>query len=486
MNLIQIQERLKGLPTQAVVSYANGGNPDVPPYLALAELQRRNDVEQAAKKATPPDMSVKDRVESKAMEQASNQLMADQARQQQGGQQLAQQLAQPREEIPEGVPQPNQLESVPTYANGGITRLPTGNMFNFDSGGIVAFAEGDYVKNPFTEEEKPKQEKKSQPKGIATQQPKASPDYTRMAVEQAMQDVPMPRSPMELLEERKKTSPILQKPLGADYESRLRGLEEQDIKNQQAFQERQEAQKKRDFWNSLIAAGEATRSGGNVFGGFGSAYNAAQAAADERYARQEAQRRQQSMDMARLNFEIANLRRAEERGDIEAMAKHEQKIAEIKQNMAQNRATVLGHAATAQEAERSHRATEALQAQQIAQSASASKAYAQTEIQKNLALIQQLYPNLPIDQQLDKAKDLSSAAIRSEGALDVAKQKEEAAIRAKYQPLIQMAKDEASKQKLIQEMEEAIRRSKSGGIASIPTAPPNTGKGQWGPAQVVR
>ncbi|NBS70107.1 hypothetical protein EBT31_14530, partial [bacterium] len=288
------------------------------------------------------------------------------------------------------------------------------------------------------------------------------------------------------LEERKKTSPILQKPLGADYESRLRGLEEQDIKNQQAFQERQEAQKKRDFWNSLIAAGEATRSGGNVFGGFGSAYNAAQAAADERYARQEAQRRQQSMDMARLNFEIANLRRAEERGDIEAMAKHEQKIAEIKQNMAQNRATVLGHAATAQEAERSHRATEALQAQQIAQSASASKAYAQTEIQKNLALIQQLYPNLPIDQQLDKAKDLSSAAIRSEGALDVAKQKEEAAIRAKYQPLIQMAKDEASKQKLIQEMEEAIRRSKSGGIASIPTAPPNTGKGQWGPAQVVR
>ena len=94
--------------------------------------------------------------------------------------------------------------------------------------------------------------------------------------------------------------------------------------------------------------------------------------------------------------------------------------------------------------------------------------------------------HLPIDQQLDKAKDLSSAAIRSEGALDVAKQKEEAAIRAKYQPLIQMAKDEASKQKLIQEMEEAIRRSKSGGIASIPTAPPNTGKGQWGPAQVVR
>ncbi len=488
MNLIQIQERLKGLPTQAVVSYANGGNPDVPPYLALAELQRRNDVEQSAQTATPPDMSVKDRVERKAMEQASNQLMADQARQQQGGQQLAQQLAQPREEIPEGVPQPNQLESVPTYANGGITRLPTGNMFNFDSGGIVAFAEGDYVKNPFAEEEKPKQEKKSQSKGIATQQPKASPDYTRMAVEQAMQDVPMPRSPVEILEEKKKTSPILQQPLGQSYEQKIRDREQQDIKDQQAFEERQQSARKRNFWQSLINAGEASRLGGgisSVLGGFGSSMSAAQAAEEERAARQEALRRQQSMDMARLDFELNNLRRAEERGDIEAAAKHEAKIAEIKQKIQADKANVLGHAATAQEAERSHRATEALQAQQIAQSASASKAYAQTEIQKNLALIQQLYPNLPIDQQLDKAKDLSSSAIRSEGALDVAKQKEVAAIRARYQQLIQMAKDEASKQKYITEMNEAIARV-TGGIASIPTAPPNTGKGQWGPAQVVR
>ena len=398
MNLIQIQERLKDIPTATIVSYANGGNPEVPPYLALAELQRRNDMQKSA--AVPPDMSVKERAEKTAMEQAATQLAADQARQQQGGQQLAQQLAQPREEVPEGIPQPQRPEPMQPapqeipLAAGGITRLPTGNMFNFDSGGIVAFAGGDYVDNPF-KDEPPKEENKTrsaQPRQQATRQQvrQAPPDYTRMAVEEAMRDIPMPRSPMDILEERKKTSPVLQKPLGADYESRLRGLEEQDIRNQQAFQERQEAQKKRDFWNALIAAGEATRSGGNVFGGFGSAYNAAQAAADERFARQEAQRRQQSMDMARLNFEITNLRRAEERGDIEAMAKHEQNIAEIKQKIAQNRATVLGNAATADETRRSHLATEDIQRQQIAQNAMASKAYAQTEIQKNLDLIRQL------------------------------------------------------------------------------------------------
>jgi hypothetical protein len=478
MNLIQIQERLKELPIKDVVAYANSADPNlVPPFLALTEIERRNSAQQAAVK--PPDMSVKERAEKTAMEQAATQLAADQARQQQGGQQLAQQLAQPREEVPEGIPQPSQGVRL---AAGGITRLPTGNMFNFDSGGIVAFAGGDYVDNPFKDEVL-KEENKTrsvQPRQQATRQQvrQAPPDYTRMAVEEAMRDIPMPRSPMDILEERKKTSPVLQKPLGADYESRLRGLEEQDIKNQQAFQERQEAQKKRDFWNALIAAGEATRSGGNVFGGFGTSYNAAQAAADERYARQEANRRQQSMDMARLNFEITNLRRAEERGDIEAMARHEQNIAEIKQKIAQNRATVLGAAETAQESKRAHLATEDINRQQIAQSAAASKAYAQTEIQKNLDLIRQLYPNLPIDQQIEKAKGLSSASMRSEGALDVAKQKEVANIRAYFEKLIGAAKDEASRQRFIAQMNEAIARA-TGGIGSLPTEPPKTGAGQW-------
>ena len=45
MNLVQIQERLKDMPLQAVMQYANGMNPEVPPYLALGELNRRKKVE---------------------------------------------------------------------------------------------------------------------------------------------------------------------------------------------------------------------------------------------------------------------------------------------------------------------------------------------------------------------------------------------------------------------------------------------------------
>lgn len=492
MNLIQIQEHLKELPTSNVVSYANGSNPDVPPYLALAELQRRNNVQQSAQQATPPEMSVKDQVERKALEQSANQLMADQARQQQGGQQLAQQLAQPREEIPENVPQPQQPESVPTYADGGIASVPVGDIFKFDGGGIVAFAGGgtDTVENPFYEkEEKRKEEPKATKARQEVRQPvKQEPDYLRMSVEEAMKEPTMPRSPIDILEERKKTSPVLQKPLGADYEEAIKRRSEQDIKDQEAFQQRQQDARKRNFWQSLIEAGEASRLGGgigNVLGGFGRSYNAAQAAEDERTARQEALRRQQGLEVAKLNAEIQNLRRAEERGDIEAAARHEAEIAKIKQKLSETRAATFGQAATTQEHIHHDRATEALQARQIAASLSQAGIYARTELEKNLALVQRLYPTLSVDQQLEKAKELSSAAIRGEGAMDVAKQKEEAAIRAKYLPMIQMAeqaKDTARRDRLIQEMEEAVRRAKgAGGIANLPQ-----GGGQgWGKAEKV-
>lgn len=48
LNLVQLQEQLKGLPMQAVMQYANGQNPQVPPYVALAELNRRKQIESAA------------------------------------------------------------------------------------------------------------------------------------------------------------------------------------------------------------------------------------------------------------------------------------------------------------------------------------------------------------------------------------------------------------------------------------------------------
>jgi hypothetical protein len=129
MNLVQIQERLKDMPTQAIMSYANGMNPEVPPYLALGELNRRKQMEQ--KSAQAPTGTVKDNIEQ---QMATMQMQA--AKQRQMAQQMAQQGAQAQMPVPPGVPEP-QMQAMPE--DSGVATLPTGEM-EFGSGGIVAFA----------------------------------------------------------------------------------------------------------------------------------------------------------------------------------------------------------------------------------------------------------------------------------------------------------------------------------------------------------
>lgn len=135
MNLVQINERLKEMPLQAVQRYANGMNPEIPPYLALGELQRRETMHKQAATAQGaamgPQPSVKEQIEQKAG------LMA---LQQQQAQQAQQQMMQTRPgPVPANVPQPEDQPEL-AMASGGIARLPVrSGMFDFASGGIIAF-----------------------------------------------------------------------------------------------------------------------------------------------------------------------------------------------------------------------------------------------------------------------------------------------------------------------------------------------------------
>jgi hypothetical protein len=139
MNLVQINERLKDLPMQVVQQYANGMNPEVPPYLALGELQRRElsqkQMATAQGAQQGPQPSVKEQVEQKAG------LMQLQQMQQQ---QMAQQQAQPRGPmpVPAGVPQPEDQPEV-MMARGGLAGIPVRrDMFEYAGGGIIAFQAG--------------------------------------------------------------------------------------------------------------------------------------------------------------------------------------------------------------------------------------------------------------------------------------------------------------------------------------------------------
>jgi hypothetical protein len=146
MNLIQVQEHLKDMPMRAIMEYANGKNPQVPPYLALGELNRRKQMEQSARTGTPPDGTVKDKLEKELTGQATDLMQAGAAKQAQSNEQLQQSLMGQPQPVPEGTPQPPQPEEpmpeMQQMAAGGLTSLPTGGMFKFaGGGGVVAFAD---------------------------------------------------------------------------------------------------------------------------------------------------------------------------------------------------------------------------------------------------------------------------------------------------------------------------------------------------------
>lgn len=106
MNLTKILDDLKYLPNQAIMAYANGQNPEVPPFMALAELNRRKNMEQQYQNAAsnPNQPSVKEQVE--------------------------QSVATPNQ--PQGIaPQP-----------------PSAGMTTMRAGGIAKFAQGGATQDP--------------------------------------------------------------------------------------------------------------------------------------------------------------------------------------------------------------------------------------------------------------------------------------------------------------------------------------------------
>ena len=467
MNLIQIQDRLKQLPKdqktmELLANYANGASREVPPYMALAEIQRRNKDEDS-KPVQEPKKTVNEQEQDKALKQSADLMVAQGAQQKQGIEQLQSALSQNQGAVAPGTPQP-QEQQIPEQemaqqempqqempqqtpppmqaAEGGIMRLPVkDDMFNFDGGGIVAFAGGNVV------------------------------DYKSKAAEYLDKQPNLPKTYMDAMEEAKLKNPELAQPAGQATERGIQALKAQDEANAGKFDERERAAQKQAFWDSLIAAGENTRgmSGfGGLGAGFGKASSAARAAADERRARQEALQREQSLNMLKLNAEIENLRRAEQRGDVAEQQKSITKIAEIqntvdaaKANLGVNLGQLATQEGTLEESIRAHKANEILQGQQIG----ATRSLYAPEVQKNYEFLKRLYPNLTNDQLIEKSVGMTKQAISNEGRLDAVMAAKVAEIRKDYEKKIlnaQQMKDPTLVNALIQQQNDAIARATAG------------------------
>jgi len=446
MNLIQIQEHLKDMPMRAIMEYANGKNPQVPPYLALGELNRRKQMEQSARTGTPPEGTVKDKLEKEITGQATDLMQAGAARQAQSNEQLQQSLMGQPQPVPEGTPQPPQQEEempemaqqMPQMAAGGLTTLPTNDMFKFSGGGgVVAFANGDVVEDKAKEELARAQMRGDReavsdilnkmgaagydvatliPRGLAgavdtalirparalsgkeipylgsmidTSTATPAMDELRRGQQSRAPNVPtspndqsaaetarllrqnagasgiasvaappappmppmpapgggipagikMPGAPSftapdpeaynKKLAEFKQANPGM---AGAGFEALLNKMAQQDEADRGRVSEQEKARTRSDFFQALIAAGEATRGQkglGALLGGFGKSAGAAEAAAFERADAQAKMRRDQEMGMAKMRAELEAARRAEARGDFEAAFKHKQDAEKI-------------------------------------------------------------------------------------------------------------------------------------------------------------
>ena len=454
MNLIKIQNELKQLPQdpetmELLADYANGSSIQVPPFLALSEIQRRNAAEEKAKISEVPEGTVNEQAQAKAMKQSADLMTAQQAQQQQGAQQLQSALSQGQGQVAPGTPQPQgqEIPQQPTMqaAEGGIMRLPVrDDMFNFADGGIVAFAKGDVV------------------------------DYKAKAAEYLDKQPNLPKTYMELMEEAKLKNPELAQPAGQATERQIQELKAQDQANAGKFNEREEATKRQAFWDSLIAAGENTRGQagiGALMGGFGKSASAAKAAADERRARQEAAQREQQMNIIKLNAEIENLRRAEQRGDVAEQQKSIAKIAEIqntveaaKSNLGVNLGTLGVQEAQQEEAKRHNIAAEGLQSQQIG---ATQKLYA-PEVQKNYEFLKRLYPDLTNDQLLEKSIGMMKQSIANEGRLNATQMESLRKIEDKYRNLLSMYANDPKKLAEVQAQKDAEVRNVTGGVAGLP------------------
>jgi len=367
MNLIQIQEHLKDLPTQAIMGYANGQNPEVPPYMALGEMNRRKAMEQRAAQA--PDTSVKEKLESELNQQLAlpgvgqgmNMRINPEgmpqpmpAAQPQMAPQMPRMQNPPmaRPMPPQQMAQPGSIPAgAPGMAAGGLAELPVRkDIFNYAPGGIVAFADESNEQlvlppgTPYSATESG-----TYSSGDGGGDGNLPVDLANQILRKRLMgqvDLPQPvdreKAIAEVLAQKPELAPFINKLPGEALTKLATQLEEQNQAQRARFKEGEGRQGLAALSNALIAAGEATRGQkgmgglGAAFGGFGKSYNAATAAEEERAAKQQALERAQTIETMKLQADIESMRRAYAEGDIEKAIKfkeqanaREAKIAEM-------------------------------------------------------------------------------------------------------------------------------------------------------------
>jgi hypothetical protein len=134
MNIVKLQNQLKSIPVETLIQYVQGTNPEVPSYLALAEIKNRKDMEAkyASQNQKAPEKSVAEDL-TQAPDQSGLAMLA--------GNPMSNPAPQgaPTDEGVAGLPIPDQMFSGQGMASGGIVAFDDGGDVNYADGGMVAF-----------------------------------------------------------------------------------------------------------------------------------------------------------------------------------------------------------------------------------------------------------------------------------------------------------------------------------------------------------
>jgi hypothetical protein len=351
MNLIQIQDKLKSLPNdprvmQLLTGYANGQNPQVPPYLALGELNRRkveNERKQMEQAGQPPGGTVKDQIA-----QQTGVMALQQGQQQQAMQRMMQQGMQGGAPAPQGTPQPQ--PQVMAAAAGGLASLRPG----YRSGGVIAFQEAGSVDKAVEDDDDDDDEKSTGEYSTDTKAMLAQ--LMQEAAKRRGMKAPTAVSPLtnrkKMIADNPEEFGILNTPVGEGALTRLEEL--QNAKRAELATQKEELAKSKPGILQLLgqaamnSRGQQGRSAlASILGG----YSELASGADAKQLQQEQGLRMRELELQQAKADALNkiddLKRARAEGDIAGEQKHMADLAKIAKDHNVSLNTLLGKQITA-------------------------------------------------------------------------------------------------------------------------------------------
>jgi len=350
MNLMEVQSRLNKLPplpesVQYLTAAAQGGNPQVPPYMALARISEINKEIQSTQQTQPPAEPLNQSLPKQALQgmgigalpqgQAVTTGSGATLQTGSGGQVMTEGAPAPQQPAPQA-PAQGAPQKVMTAAGGGLAALPIDpRMFEYGSGGVVAFS-GEDGDQEVEEDDDEGSAGADVPSGASKYDPIA--ELRRLQPQiaaQMKQDVRPVRSRADIEKALTKDYGVEEGPVGKGYLEGLASLKEAKAADREQQQADINERKKFITPRSLLDYSDATR-GQTGLGGIG-ALARSRMNATEKFMGEETDLRQAGIKVDELlneaQYKVQTLRQAQKDGDIKAEQKADVDLAKIAKDL---------------------------------------------------------------------------------------------------------------------------------------------------------